>query len=118
MLTSKQRSYLKKLAIDIPDIIFIGKEGITPQVIVQTRDAIVARELIKGKVQNNSLETVDDVARELAQATKSEIVCTIGSKFILYKKNLLKTKIDVPTKNPKKIKRIKKKSTNTYRIEN
>ncbi|MBC3797972.1 YhbY family RNA-binding protein [Acetobacterium tundrae] len=113
MLTSKQRSYLKKLAIDIPDIIFIGKDGITPQVIIQTRDAIVARELVKGKVQNNSLEEVDNVAKELAMATKSDIVCTIGNKFILYKKNLLKTKIEVPSKNQKKIKRFKKKTMGT-----
>lgn len=115
MLTSKQRSYLRKLAMDIPDIIFVGKEGVTEQVIVQTRDAIIARELIKGKVQNNSMEEVDDVARELAAATKAEIVCTIGNKFILYKKNLLKTKIEVPTKNQKPIKRVKKKSLSPSR---
>lgn len=115
MLTSKQRSFLKKLASEMPDIIFIGKDGITPEVIVQTRDAIIARELIKGKVQNNSLENVDDVARELAAATKSDIVCTIGSKFILYKKNLLKTKIEVPSKNQKVVKRVKRKSTGTLR---
>lgn len=94
--------------MDIPDIIFIGKDGITPQVIVQTRDAIVARELIKGKVQNNSLEDVENAAQELATATKSEVVCTIGNKFILYKKNLMKTKIEVPTKNQKTIKSVKK----------
>lgn len=108
MLTSKQRSYLRKLAMDIPDIIYIGKDGVTPQVIVQTRDAIVARELIKGKVQNNSMEDVESAARELAAATKSEVVCTIGNKFILYKKNLLKTKIEVPSKNQKAIKNTKK----------
>lgn len=113
MLTSKQRSYLKKLAIEIPDIIFIGKDGVTPQVIVQTRDAIIARELVKGKVQNNSLAGVDDVARELAASTKSDIVCTIGNKFILYKKNLLKTKIEVPSKNKKVIKRVKKRTLGT-----
>ena len=95
MLTSKQRSYLRKLAMDIPDIIFIGKDGITPEVIQQTRDAIVARELIKGKI--------------LAEATKSEIVCTIGNKFILYKKNLLKTKIEVPSKNSKTLKKKNKR---------
>ncbi|MBK5243835.1 MAG: YhbY family RNA-binding protein [Eubacteriaceae bacterium] len=111
MLTSKQRSHLKKLASEIPDIIFIGKDGVTPQVVVQTRDAIIARELIKGKVQNNSLANVDDVARELAASTKSDIVCTIGNKFILYKKNLLKTKIEVPSKNKKVIKKVKKRRT-------
>ncbi len=110
MLTSKQRSYLRKLAMDIPDIIFIGKDGITPEVIQQTRDAIVARELIKGKIQQNSMEEVEDAARQtLAEATKSEIVCTIGNKFILYKKNLLKTKIEVPSKNSKTLKKKNKR---------
>lgn len=109
MLTSKQRSYLRKLAMDVPDIIFIGKDGITPEVIQQTRDAIVARELIKGKIQQNSMEEVEDAARTLAEATKSEIVCTIGNKFILYKKNLLKTKIEVPSKNSKILKKKNKR---------
>ena len=109
MLTSKQRSYLRKLAMDIPDIIFIGKDGITPEVIQQTRDAIVARELIKGKIQQNSMEEVEDAARKLAVATRSEIVCTIGNKFILYKKNLLKTKIEVPSKNSKTLKKKNKR---------
>lgn len=98
MLTSKQRSYLRKLAMDIPDIIFIGKDGITDEVIIQTKDAIVARELVKGKIQQNSLEEVENAARVLADATKSEVVCTIGNKFILYKKNLMKTKIELPSK--------------------
>lgn len=101
MLTSKQRSYLRKLAMDIPDIIFIGKDGITDEVIIQTKDAIVARELIKGKIQQNSMEDAEHAAQVLADATKSEIVCTIGSKFILYKKNLMKTKIELPSKKNK-----------------
>lgn len=95
--------------MDIPDIIFIGKDGITPEVIQQTKDAIVARELVKGKIQQNSMEEVEDAARTLASAVKAEIVCTIGNKFILYKKNLLKTKIEVPSKNSKAPKAIKKK---------
>ncbi|WP_195267384.1 YhbY family RNA-binding protein [Eubacterium sp. 1001713B170207_170306_E7] len=109
MLTSKQRSYLRKLAMDIPDIIFIGKDGITPEVIQQTKDAIVARELIKGKIQQNSMEEVEDAARTLAGAAKAEVVCTIGNKFILYKKNLLKTKIEVPSKNSKTLKKKNKR---------
>ena len=109
MLTSKQRSYLRKLAMDIPDIIFIGKDGITPEVIQQTRDAIVARELIKGKIQQNSMEEVEDAARTLAAATKAEVVCNIVNKFILYKKNLLKTKIEVPSKNSKTLKKKNKR---------
>ncbi|MEG0075554.1 MAG: YhbY family RNA-binding protein [Eubacterium sp.] len=105
MLTSKQRSYLRKLAMESPDIIFIGKEGITREVITQTKDAIIARELVKGKVQQNSMEDAVNAAKVLAEETKSEIVCTIGSKFVLYKKNLLKTKIEVPSNNKKTLKK-------------
>lgn len=108
MLTSKQRSYLRKLAIDQPDIIFIGKEGITHEVIKQAKDAIVARELVKGKIQQNSTEEVEAAAKALAEEIKCEIVCTIGNKFILYKKNLMKTKIEVPSKNPKAIKKARR----------
>ncbi len=67
MLTSKQISYLRKLSVDEPDIIFIGKEGVTDEVITQTRDAINARELIKGKVQKNSMETPVDVVPKRAK---------------------------------------------------
>lgn len=98
MLTSKQRSYLNKLAVDIPDIIFVGKGGIDDEVIIQTRDALSARELIKGKVQQNSPIDAKEAAQALAQATKSEIVRTIGSKFILYKKNLQKNENIIPSK--------------------
>jgi len=102
MLTSKQRSYLRKLSQDMPDIILIGKEGMTEDIIDQTRKAIVARELIKGKVQQNSLEDVKEVAKVLADETKSEIVFVIGKKFLLYKKNLKKPKIEMPSKKKKK----------------
>lgn len=111
MLTSKQRSILRKMAMDEPDIIHIGKEGITSQVIEQTREAVVARELVKGKLQQNAPLTADEAAKDLASAIKAEVVYTIGSKFVLYKKNLMKTKIELPSKkNPMKEKTAIKKA--------
>ena len=110
MLTSKQRSYLKKLANEIPDVIHVGKEGVTPTLIRQTNDAIVARELIKGKVQKNAPFDSKIIGQELADAVRAEVVSVIGSKFILYKKNLIKSKIIVSSKNTKAIKRLKKTS--------
>ncbi|WKY48865.1 YhbY family RNA-binding protein [Eubacteriaceae bacterium ES3] len=111
MLTSKQRNYLRKLAADQPDIIYVGKDGITPTLIKQTREAVIARELVKGKVQRNALVDAGQAGSELAEAIKAELVCIIGNKFVLYKKNLLKTRIEVPSKNVKPIKRVKKKSS-------
>ncbi len=96
MLNSKQRSYLRSLAHHEPDIIYIGKEGITPNIVVQTKDALKARELIKGKVQQNSLEEVREAAESLAISSSAEIVCVIGNKFVLYKHNHTKPVIELP----------------------
>ncbi len=82
MLNSKQRSFLRSMAQDIPDIIHVGKEGITANVVVQLKDALKARELVKGKVQQGALEDASEVAESLAISGSAEIVGVIGSKFI------------------------------------
>ncbi len=87
MLTSKQRAYLRSLATDYETIIMIGKNGLTPEVTVQTADALAARELIKGKVLvETSPISPREAADKLAEETGSEVVQVIGSKFVLYKK--------------------------------
>jgi RNA-binding protein len=87
MLTSKQRAYLRSLATDYDTIVMIGKNGLTPEVTMQTRDALAARELIKGKVLvETSPVSPREAADALANETDSEVVQVIGSKFVLYKK--------------------------------
>lgn len=54
-LTSKQRAQLRGLANDIDTIVHIGKDGIGDNLIKQADDALEARELIKGKVLENSM---------------------------------------------------------------
>ena len=98
MLTSKQISYLRKLSVNEPDIVFVGKDGLTEEVIIQARDAIAARELIKGKVQQNSMEDPKEVAEKLSEVLKCEVVCTMGNKFILYKHHNKHPKIQLPKK--------------------
>ncbi|HAE61086.1 MAG TPA: ribosome assembly RNA-binding protein YhbY [Eubacteriaceae bacterium] len=101
MLTSKQRSYLKSLAVSEPDILHVGKDGLTPNLIVQAKDALKSRELIKGKVQQNCMEELKDVVEQLANSTDAEIVLTIGNKFVLYKRNHTDPKIELPKKAKK-----------------
>ena len=50
MLTSKQRAYLRGLAAHEDTIVHIGKGGITENIIIQMRDALKARELVKGQI--------------------------------------------------------------------
>lgn len=86
-LTSKQRSQLKVLAQNEDTIIQIGKGGISDSLVEQVSSALAARELIKGKVLENSLLTAREACDELAERCKAEGVQTIGNKFVLYKRN-------------------------------
>ena len=45
-MTSKQRAKLRAMANSLEPIIFIGKEGITENLLRQVEDALVARELV------------------------------------------------------------------------
>lgn len=92
-LTSKQRAQLRGLAMTEDTIIQIGKGGITENTITQVKDALKARELIKGRVLENSLLTAREAADALAEACAAETVQTIGSKFVLYKRNKKEPKI-------------------------
>ena len=56
-------------------------------------DALTARELIKGRVLESSLLTAREAADALAEACAAETVQTIGSKFVLYKRNAKEPKI-------------------------
>lgn len=95
-LTSKQRAQLRGLANTIDTIIHIGKDGIGENLVKQTDDALEARELIKGRVLENSLMSAREAAEALAPLTRSEVVQVIGTKFVLYRpshKKDLKNKI-------------------------
>lgn len=92
-LTSKQRAQLRGLAMTEDTIIQIGKGGITENTVTQVKDALKARELIKGRVLENSLLTAREAADALAAACAAETVQTIGSKFVLYKRSDKEAKI-------------------------
>ena len=93
MLTSKQRAHLRSLAAGEDTIIQIGKGGITDNVTAQVKSALLARELVKGRVLENSLLTAREACDTLSEACGAEQVQVIGSKFVLYKRNPKEPKI-------------------------
>mgnify|MGYP000159851859 CR=1 FL=1 len=91
-LTSKQRAQLRGLANSIDTILIVGKDGIGDNLVKQADDALEARELIKGKVLENSMLSAREGAEELAKATRSQVVQVIGTKFVLYRETHSKEK--------------------------
>lgn len=96
MITSKQRAFLRSIANDIETILIIGKGGVSEEIIKQADDALTAREIIKGKVLETSKQSVREISDILAERTSAEIVQIIGTKFVLYRKNIKKSKITLP----------------------
>ena len=104
-LTSKQRAQLRGMAANLDTIVHVGKDGIGDNLVKQVNDALEARELIKGRVLENSMLSPREAAQELAPLTRSEVVQVIGTKFVLYRPTHNKDKKDkivlVPDKKKK-----------------
>ena len=101
MLTSKQRAYLRGLASTEDTILMVGKGDISENVILQTKSALKARELVKGRVLENSLLSAREACDRLAEVCRAEPVQVIGLKFVLYKRNEQKPKIELVKKAKK-----------------
>ncbi len=87
MLTSKQRAYLRGLGNTLEPIFLIGKGGVTEIMIEEINTVLEARELIKLKILNNSLEEPREAAQVIAERLEADIVQVIGGKFILYRES-------------------------------
>ena len=95
-MTSKQRAYLKGLAMNIEPVFQIGKSGLTPEVTEAVDEAFNTRELIKLAVLKNCEEDPREIAEMLGERTKSQVVQVIGKKIVLYKESNDHKKINLP----------------------
>ena len=84
-MTTKQRAYLKSLAMTMEPIAHIGKASLTPEVTNGIREAIDARELIKVAVLKNCADDPREIAQVIAERTHSAVVKVIGNKIILFR---------------------------------
>lgn len=95
-MTSRQRAYLKGLAMTMDPIMNVGKSSVTPELIASVDEAIEKRELIKISVLKNCLDDPKIIAQTIAERTTSQVVQVIGKKIVLYRKNKKKPKIELP----------------------
>ena len=96
-MTSKQRAYLKSLAMTMDAIFQIGKSSLTPEFTASIDLALEARELIKVSVLQNCMDDPNELAQTLAERTHSQVVQVIGKKIVLYREGKgKKKKIELP----------------------
>ena len=74
--------------------------GVRPEKMAAPR----ARELVKGRVLESALLTPREVGEQLCEECHAELVHVIGSKFVLFRRNLDEPKIALVRNNPKNAK--------------
>ncbi len=95
-MTGKQRSYLKKMAHSMKPVIQVGKEGVSPNLILQVRETIHKRELIKISFLESCPDEVKVAADKIVERAKVEFVQLIGRKLTVYKRNPENPTIELP----------------------
>ena len=84
-MTSKQRAYLRSMANTLETILYVGKDGVTPGTVKEAFDALDARELIKGCVQQGAPLSAKEALESLCAQVGAEPVQCIGRRFVMYK---------------------------------
>lgn len=83
------------MATGIDTIYQIGKGGIGDETVSGIDAALEARELIKARVLETSPLTAREAADALAEATGSDVVIVIGTRFVLYRESKKHKKIEL-----------------------
>ncbi len=98
MITSKQRSFLRGLAQTTDPTVYIGKQGLTENIIKEIDTGLYCRELVKVKIQEGCQLEPKETANQVAQQLGAEFVQAIGRKFTLYRESKDNKQIELPRK--------------------
>ncbi len=98
MITTKQRAYLRSLAVNEKAIMQIGKDGITENLVKTVSDALEAREIVKLSV----LETCPFEPKECMEILQASLDCeavqVIGRRVVIYRESTENKRIILPQK--------------------
>jgi RNA-binding protein len=96
-LRGAARTYLRGLAHHLKPVAFVGKSGLTPQFLDSVDQALEAHELIKVRFVEFKRDK-KALARQIEEATHSELVGLIGHVAIFYREHhdAAQRKIHIP----------------------
>jgi RNA-binding protein len=95
-LSSKQRQFLKGRAHALSPVVRIGKSGLTPAIVVETKTALRAHELIKVRIEVEDGKARRAAGRELAEDAGAHLVGAVGKVAILYRARDKEPRIRLP----------------------
>ena len=86
-LTGKQKAYLRSLGQTLKIVVTVGDKGVSESVIESTNEVLQVRELIKISINHPDRNYRKEAVNELAKATESVVINTIGKTSLLFKEN-------------------------------
>jgi RNA-binding protein len=95
-LTTKQRQFLKGLAHPLEPVVRVGKGGVSPSVVEETKKSLFAHELIKVRFESDDSKLRRALAEQLARESDAEIAASIGKLAILFRAREEKPRIKLP----------------------
>ena len=103
-ISTRARSHLRSLAHGLRPVVQVGVDGLTEPVIQAIVEQLVEHELIKVKLGQGFAGERKQAARELAEATASDLTQVIGRVIVLYRprpkddhRNVAKPRIVIPS---------------------
>lgn len=95
-LRGKQKRYLRAMGVNLDPILTVGKEGVSANTVVQADGALLARELIKGRVLQTAPQGPSETAMAIAEGTGAVVVQVVGRNFLLFRPNPEEPRIELP----------------------
>lgn len=88
MLSQASRDTLRMKAYALSPVIQVGKNGITPALLIQIQRYLKKHKLVKIKLLRSSMEEAgrSDVISRLARQTGAELVHHVGNVVVLYQR--------------------------------
>lgn len=98
ILNKKQIKYLKKIAQDIDPVVYIGKVGLSENVLSAVDTALNSHELVKIRFINFKNQK-KDIASQISKKANAVLVNLIGNTAVMYRQNIEanKRKIFIPS---------------------
>ena len=87
MLTSKERAEFRSQATTLDTTLMVGKGGVTENVLLEAKNQLEARELVKGRVLETAFMTAREVSDAICEELGADGIQCVGSKFVIYKKS-------------------------------
>jgi RNA-binding protein len=94
MPASRLRKALRAAGHHLSPVVQVGKEGVTPALLQQLDEALLAHELVKVKVGSESLEDRFETAARVAARPGLQLAQLLGRTLLVYRKHPTRPKFE------------------------